>query len=57
MKKFLLKVFNVVNSVATVIAILSALALDEISWMPCIVLAGCLGYYLLWIKIESFIKG
>lgn len=44
MKKILLKVFNVVNSVVAVMAILSALAIDSLSWTPCIVFGCCVLY-------------
>ena len=47
------KVFDFVNGVVAVVAIISALAIDSISWTPCIVFAGCLAWYILWLKIES----
>ncbi len=44
MKKVLLKVFNVINGVVAVVAILSALMIDAISWTPYIVFGCCLLY-------------
>ena len=56
MKKFMLKVFDFVNGVVAVVAILSALMIDTISWTPCIVFGCCLVYGICAMYIKDSIK-